>query len=87
MGTISEWLGWPRFGSEFLRYLLKGATPPAGPPAKLRVHNVPWAVAVASVSEAVRALGKEPSALKLSLAFVGILLLLWPGRPHTVVSV
>ena len=63
MGTISEGLGWPRFGSEFLRYLLKGATPPAGPPAKLHVHNTPWAVAVASVWEAVRALGMEPSEL------------------------
>ena len=63
MGTTSEWLGWPRFGSEFLRYLLKGATPPAGLPAKLCIHNVPWAAAVASVSEVVRALGTEPLAL------------------------
>ena len=63
MGTISEWLEWPSFGSEFLCYLPKGATLPAGPPAKLHVDNVPWAAAVASVSEVVWVLGPEPSAL------------------------
>ena len=63
MGTISKWLGWPHFGSEFLCYLLKGATPPVGPPAKLHIHNVPWAAAVASVLEAVWELGTEPSML------------------------
>ena len=86
MGTISAWLGHPRFGSEFLKYVLKGGARPSGPPAKSRVHNVPWGPAVAAVTEAVCSLGTSPSALRLSLVFMGIVVLLWLARPHTIVS-
>ena len=76
MGTISAWLGHHRFGSESLKYVPKGGARPSGPPAKSRVHNVPWGPAVAAVTKAVCSLGTYPSALCLSLVFMGILVML-----------
>lgn len=86
-GTFSAWLGHPRPRTDFLTYILRGEGKVAGPLPKVRVHDIPWDEAISSVDAAVASLDAAPSRLNLNFLVIAMLMLLWPARPHTLLSV
>jgi hypothetical protein len=86
-GTFSAWLGYPRPCTDFLAYVLKGEGKVVGPLPKVRVHDIPWDAAIGAIDAAVVSLDTDPSHLNLSFLVLAILIMLWPVRPHTLVSV
>ena len=86
MGTLGTWCGHPRITSEFLKYVLKGEGTSSGPMEKVRVHNFPWVEAKAAVDAAVAAVDDATPWLRLRFVVLGCLQLVWPARPHTVMS-
>ena len=88
MGTFAQWLGHPRPRTPAIEYLLKGVkgTTPVATPPKSRVHDFPFDQALLYLDGVV---SSPPSGSFLARAQVvfAMLLLLWPHRPNSMVSV
>jgi hypothetical protein len=69
-----------------IAYLIKGKGVDKGLPPKVRVHDFPFRAVLAAVDTAVAAVDDDTPRASLLYLTIAFLLLLWPVRPHTLVS-
>lgn len=86
LGTFATWAGCARPRSELIAYLIKGKGATKGLPPKARVHDFPWEAAKRAVELAVAAVHPDSTRLALLYLCVAMLLLVWPARPHSLLS-
>lgn len=86
LGTFASWAGFARPRTELVSYIIKSKGRPAAPPPKARVHDFPIVAAVRGLNSAIAALPTDPGRLTLLYPCVAFFALVWPARPHTLLS-
>ncbi len=86
LGTFAVWAGFPRPRSELVSYIIRGKGKVNAPPPKSRIHSFKLVEAVQGLNNAIIALPESPTRLHLLYLCIAFFALVWPVRPHTLLS-
>lgn len=87
LGTFATWLNKPRPRSELLSYIIRGEKATAGPLPKARVHDFPIVAVLANIDAIVAQPFASMTWLSRAHVLLAMLSVVWPHRPHSLVSV
>jgi hypothetical protein len=87
LGTFAAWAGFDRPRSDLITYLLRAKGKSTTPPPKVRVHLFNLRSIVSNLDRVLTDMSESAGRLDMLYVCTAMIMLTWPVRPHTLVSI